>query len=153
MALSFKFASIIAFIVKEREDRVKHQQLISGMKLASYWFANFIYDYLLYLIVAIAALIITKVLDIVSLTTGDAYASTWILFIFFGIAYIWFTYLFAFLFKDYGNAQAGYYFLTFVSGGMLPLLPLFLRTLSTDTNAVGRGIAWILRLYPAFAFG
>jgi len=55
LALAFKFASIIAFIVKEREDRSKHQQIVSGMKLSAYWTANFVYDYVLYLIVAIVS--------------------------------------------------------------------------------------------------
>ena len=153
LALAFKFASIISFIVKEREDRSKHQQLISGMKISSYWFANFTYDFLLYLIVAIAAMIIIKALDISALASGDAYSATWLLFVFFGASYIWFTYIFAFVYKDYGNAQAAYYFITFVAGGMLPLLPLLLRFLSMNTNAAGRGIAWVLRLFPAFAFG
>ena len=52
IALSFKFASIVSFIVKERVDRSKHQQIVSGMNLGSYWLGNFLYDYLLYALVA-----------------------------------------------------------------------------------------------------
>jgi hypothetical protein len=36
---------------------------------------------------------------------------------------------------------------------MLPLLPYILRILSDSSNPAGRAIAWILRAYPAFAFG
>jgi ATP-binding cassette subfamily A (ABC1) protein 3 len=51
--LSFKFASIISFIVKERQDRSKHQQLVSGMRISAYWASNFLYDFLLVAIVAV----------------------------------------------------------------------------------------------------
>lgn len=153
LALAFKFASIIAFIVKEREDRSKHQQIVSGMKLSAYWLANFVYDFTLYLVVAVVAVGLCSALNITSFTTGTAYPALWMLFIFYGSAYISFTYIFSFLFKDYGNAQAGFYFLTFIVGGMIPILTFLLRILGTSSNSIGRGIAWLFRIYPAFSFG
>jgi hypothetical protein len=123
------------------------------MKLSSYWFANFIYDYLLYLIVALISAGLCSALSITSLTSGSALTGTWLLFVFYGLAYIPFTYVLANIFKDYGNAQAGYYFLTFIVGGMLPILTLLLRFLGSGSNPIGRGLAWFLRIYPAFSFG
>ena len=102
---------------------------------------------------SILAIVLIKALDIESLTAGDAFGATWLLFIFYGISYMWLTYIIAFAFKDYGNAQAGYYFLTFVIGGMLPILTFLLRILGKGSNPLGRGLAWVLRLYPSFAFG
>jgi len=64
IALSFKFASIVSFIVKEREDRSKHQQIVSGLNIASYWIGNYVYDFILYLIVAIFSVIMCQVLKI-----------------------------------------------------------------------------------------
>jgi len=153
LALAFKFASIMAFIVKEREDRSKHQQIVSGMKLSAYWTANFVYDYILYLIVAVISVALCSALGISSFTSGNAFAGVWLLFIFYGLAYISFTYILAFAFKDYGNAQAGFYFLTFIVGGMLPILTFLLRILGARSNPIGRGLAWFLRIYPAFSFG
>lgn len=153
LALAFKFASIISFIVKERVDRSKHQQIVSGMKISAYWIANFIYDFLLYLVVAIIAIILIIALKITAFDSGNALVGTILLFLFYGLAYIPVTYIFAYLFQDYGNAQAGYYFLTFVIGGMIPILTFILRILGTATSSVGRGLAWLLRLYPSFAFG
>ena len=153
IALAFKFASIISFIVKERTDRSKHQQLVSGMSITAYWTANFLYDFLLYLLVAVLSMVIIKGMDVTALVEGTAYGATWMLFIFYGISYISFTYIFSFYYNDYGNAQAAYYFITFVAGGMIPLITLLLRILSSKTNPAGRGISWILRLYPSFAFG
>lgn len=75
------------------------------------------------------------------------------LFLLYGLSYISFTYIAAFLFKDYGSAQASFFFITFVVGGMLPNLALVLRFIAEGSNPLGRGLAWLLRLYPAFAFG
>ena len=153
IALAFKFASIIAFIVKERVDRSKHQQIVSGMSISAYWTANFVYDFILYFIVAAITIGISKAMSITALTEGNNFAVTWLLFVFYGLSYISFTYIIAFCFKDYGNAQAAYYFITFVAGGMIPLLTFLLRILSNSSNPIGRALAWIFRLYPAFAFG
>lgn len=123
------------------------------MRISAYWISNFVYDFILYLIVAIVAVGICKGLDITALASGSAYAGTCLLFLFYGLAYISFTYMFAFVFKDYGNAQAGYYFFTFIIGGMIPILTFLLRMLGAGSNPVGRGLAWVFRIYPAFAFG
>jgi ATP-binding cassette, subfamily A (ABC1), member 3 len=151
--LAFKFASIVAFIVKERVDRSKHQQIVSGMSITAYWTANFVYDFILYSILAAITIVIAKYMKIESLTSGSAFVATCLLFGFYGLSYISFTYIFAFIYHDYGNAQAAYYFITFVTGGMIPLLTLLLRILSESSNPIGRGLAWGLRLYPSFAFG
>jgi hypothetical protein len=132
---------------------VKHQQIVSGMSLSAYWMANFLYDYILYLIVALPAAAMCMILKISSLIDGDAVISTWLLFSTYGLAYIPLTYIIAFVFKDYGNAQSFYFFATFFAGGLLPILTLLLRILSSSTNAIGRYVAWALRAYPAFAFG
>lgn len=57
------------------------------------------------------------------------------------------------IFKDYGNAQGVIYFFNFVGGGIAPIIILVLRWISTDSNKIGRAIAWALRSVPAFAFG
>ena len=36
IALAFKFATIIAFIVKKRVDRSKHQQIVIGMSILAF---------------------------------------------------------------------------------------------------------------------
>jgi hypothetical protein len=74
-------------------------------------------------------------------------------FFLYGLAYIPMTYIFAYVFRDYGNAQAGYYFFTFVIGGLLSNIVLVLRFLGGSANSVGLVISWILRFIPAYSFG
>lgn len=153
MALAFKFASIISFIVKEREDRCKHQQIVSGMSIYAYWFGNFIFDFTLYLIVAFFAAGMCMAFSITSLTDGDALAATWLLFFLYGFANIPFSYLASFLFTDYGNSQAAFYFWNFLMGGLLSVVILVLRMIGDTAGTVARALAWLFRIVPAFAFG
>jgi len=37
-------ASVVSNILQERESNVKHQQLISGLNLGSYWTAMLVFD-------------------------------------------------------------------------------------------------------------
>lgn len=134
IALSFKFASIVSFIVKERVDKSKHQQIVSGLNVASYWTGNFVYDFLLYLVVAFFSVGMCYALEVEALTEGEAISATILLFVFYGLANIPFTYILAYAFKDYGNAQGVVYFMNFVAGGLITIIILVLRWVD-DTSS------------------
>ena len=158
IALAFKFASIVSFIVKERVDKSKHQQIVSGMNIGSYWVGNFLYDYLLYAVVAGISVGVCVGLNIEALIEDNAINATAALFFLYGLANIPLTYILGYLFKDYGNAQAAVYFFNFVSGGIVSLVIYILRWISNEDDAIssgdiGRGLGWVLRIIPAFSFG
>jgi ATP-binding cassette subfamily A (ABC1) protein 3 len=123
------------------------------MSISAYWIGNYIYDFILYLIVAVFSVVMCQILKIESLTQGYSFTATCLLFLFYGMANISLTYILGYLFKDYGNAQGAVYFFNFVTGGILTLIILVLRWIDTDSNKVGRGIAWALRIIPSFSFG
>jgi hypothetical protein len=52
VAIGFAFmpANFISFAVKEEQDKVKHQQLISGVSALSYWGANYVWDFCNYMV-------------------------------------------------------------------------------------------------------
>jgi hypothetical protein len=123
------------------------------MSISAYWTANFVYDYFLFAVIGFSTIGISKAMNITSITEGNAFTATWMLFIFYGLSYIPLTYIIAYYYKDYGNAQAGFYFITFLTGGLLPLLTFLLRILGQGSNKIGRYLAWALRSFPPFAFG
>jgi hypothetical protein len=94
-----------------------------------------------------------KALEISMLIDDGAYLATGLLFAFFGVSNIILTYIFANLLKDYGSAQGAIYFFNFVGGGIAPIIIMILRWVSEDSNKIGRGLAWFLRIIPSFAFG
>ncbi len=73
--------------------------IISGMNIASYWVANFIYDYAMYLVIAIAAMLLAMAVDVGPMVEGDGLTATWITFILFGLACVPFTYVLSFGFS------------------------------------------------------
>lgn len=153
MALSLKFASVIAFIVRERQSGCKQQQLLSGMDIRAYWLSNFVYDLLMYLLVAVPGFLACMVFNIESLTKDGALFFTGLNFLLFGLAGLPFTYLCGFLFVDYGMAQAVFYFINFAMGSILPTVVVILRVVGGNGASTALSACWLLRLLPVFSFG
>ena len=107
IAMAFIPASLVVFLVKEREQGIKHQQLVSGASVFSYWTANLFVDIIKLALPTIFCVLMCLAFNIKALIEPQqSFGATWILFIFFGLSLIPFTYLMSFLFKNYGNAQA-----------------------------------------------
>jgi ATP-binding cassette subfamily A (ABC1) protein 3 len=153
MALTLKFASVIAFIVKENTDKCKQQQLLSSMDIRAYWLSNFLYDYCMYIIVAAFAAAMCVIFNVQSLIQGEALTATLIIFGLFGMAGIPYTYLCSFLFKDYGIAQAVFYFFNFAIGAVLPTIVIIFRLIGGSSATTALTLCWFMRAFPTFAFG
>lgn len=136
MALSLKLASVIAFIVRESADKCKQQQLLSGMNVHAYWLSNFMYDYAMYLFVAVPTIIACVAFNVESLVANGAIVYTILDFSLFGAAAIPFTYICSFLFKDYGFAQAAYCFFSLVVGAMFPTIIVILKIIGGSTVSI-----------------
>ena len=72
IAIAFAFipSSMIMFLVTERENNAKHQQIVSGVSLSAYWFSNLLVDFVKYLIPASFTLLAIVVYDISSFLEG-----------------------------------------------------------------------------------
>lgn len=86
-------ASIVSFILVEREKNLKHMQLISGMNLSAYWISNYIFDIL-------KAEIPMAIVIGLMYAFGLDYEDVWVLFLLFPIGVIPFTYASSFIFTN-----------------------------------------------------
>lgn len=84
---------MVGFILKEREESLKHIQLISGMSLPAYWFSNMLAD-----IIKVYIPIILTIL--ISIAFGCNYDGVWILLMLFPLAIVPFSYVTTFLFTN-----------------------------------------------------
>jgi hypothetical protein len=124
------------------------------MNIYSYWLGNFFFDYFMYLLLAAFAIGMCLALDVQAFIGNDqTFYVVVIVFLLYGAAYIPLTYILSYAFKDYGNAQAGYYFFTFVVGGLISTIMLVLRFVGGTAGLVGLYITWVLRCIPSFSFG
>lgn len=152
LALSFKFASVIFIIVKEREERCYQHQKASGLKPSVYWTANLLFDVATYMPLAI---FIGGVSCAVSLPIflGKAATAAWLALVLYGPANLLFTYLVSFLYSSHENAMAMHFFTNFLFVGIVPAVIMVLRTISVSCRLFAKNLAWILRLSPSYCFG
>jgi ATP-binding cassette subfamily A (ABC1) protein 3 len=145
--------SLIQFIVKERENNSKHQQVVSGTDVRVYWLSNFIVDYVKYLIPGLFIYAMFFAFGADFFYAGDKAGYTIVLIMLYGIPLILVTYCLSFLFTSPGNAQIVVFILfSFVS--MVLVILSFALKLIESTRDVGLNVLpYIFNLVSPFSFG
>ena len=143
----------MVFIVKEKQQGVKHQQLVSGVSLLAYWMANYVADLMTIVIPIIFSVLMCLAFDIQGLIEpAESFGAVWLLFIFYASSLVSFSYLMSFLFKEYGNAQAFTFVFTFLMSAIGSLVVFILRLIPSSRS--GAKVAqFILRIFSPFCFG
>lgn len=152
IANAFIPASLIVLIVKEKEDQVKHQQLVSGVSIISYWFSNLFLDLIKHLVPATFCTLMIYAFNISVFKDSEVIGAVACLFYLYGWAVIPFTYVLGFVFKKYGNAQVSSFFLHYLVGSILPLVTYILRIFDS-TRTIGQVLQWVFRMIPSYCFG
>ncbi len=103
IAYSIVITITISYLVVERETQLKHVQVITGMRLSSYWIVNFIFDSLKLYVTICTSLLMFHLFE------QDYPSATWILVAFpFGI--MPFTYVMSYIFSAESAAQTFTFF-------------------------------------------
>lgn len=113
LALAFIPAYYVAFLVKEKEVGVKHQQLISGVSLSAYWTSTFLWDiityiipYILYYIILFRCIFGIVFMYIFNLSAfKKQIGAVIVVFILYGLAIAPATYFISYFFKNHSTAQ------------------------------------------------
>ena len=63
IAYSIIITLIVSYLVIERVSQLKHVQVITGMRLSSYWLANFIFDALKLYVTIITTVVLFHVFE------------------------------------------------------------------------------------------
>ncbi|KAK1930146.1 ABC transporter A family member 1 [Phytophthora citrophthora] len=161
IAFTFLPASIVVFLVKEKqaEHNSKHQQLVSGVSLPAFWMANYIWDFIMYAVPGICALVLIYAFNITALTGQDCdscssstFPAVILLFILFGLAVCPFTYCLSFLFKEHASAQTYTIVLNFMIGVVL-MITSFILDLFSSTKDINAVLKFLWRFSPLFNLG
>jgi hypothetical protein len=75
IAFCFIPAQIVVFVVKEREVKSKHQQVISGVSIYAYWISTYLWDCLSYLPTAGLVILVLYVFQVKAFVTGRCHMS------------------------------------------------------------------------------
>ena len=154
LALAFSFipSSLILFIIKERENNAKHQQIISGVNVVAYWLSNFIVDYVKYLIPALVSYALFFAFDVTFFIQGDRAGMSILLFILYGIAMVGYTYVTSFMFRKPSSGQVFIFLLCFFTSFVLVIIMFSLKLIIDTRDAAQNVLDYIFRLIPSFSF-
>ena len=97
IALALIPCVMIQFILNEREQQLKHQQLLSGMSISGYWASNMIFDILLAYVPIGFIIMLTMIFD-------RNFHDVWIIFMLYPLAIVPYTYVWSFLFDSEVNS-------------------------------------------------
>jgi ATP-binding cassette subfamily A (ABC1) protein 3 len=143
VAFSLIPASVIIFIVQERETSLKHQQVITGVSLIGYWAANCVIDTIKSLIPCTISIGIISAFDI-------ELDDVWLLMIIYCFTIIPFTYAMSFLFTKENVAQTFTLLFHFFISVAITVIVIILRSFDGSRSA-GKIVQWIFRIVPSFA--
>lgn len=145
IALALIPCVIISFIIKEREQQLKHMQVISGVSLPAYWISNLASDIIKTYIPIFVILILTAIFEL-------QYDGVWQLLMLYPIAIVPFTYITSFFFTGDTVAQIMTLFMHFLVGGILPLVIFVLQNIPSTAN-LGDSMRWWFTWIPTFCIG
>jgi ATP-binding cassette subfamily A (ABC1) protein 3 len=152
IAFCFIPASYVSFIVKEKEVKAKHQQIISGVSIYAYWCSSYLWDVLSYLPTVALVMCIVLAFGVDNYTKNDGGAATFLLFFLYGPAVASFTYLMSFLFTSHSTAQLVTMFFNFLTGLCLMVVSFVLTTINS-TESLAVDLRYLFRLFPSFCLG
>jgi ABC-type multidrug transport system ATPase subunit len=154
MMLAFAFipAAFALFVVRERETKAKHLQLVSGVSFLSYWLSTWLFDFASYQVPLWMTIVILKLFDAQALMNGKAFGATVLLMELFGTSVTGFTYLTTFSFRRHSRIQVATIMLNFMCGVVLVTLTVMM-TFIPITRDVALKLVYLFRLAPPFAAG
>jgi ATP-binding cassette subfamily A (ABC1) protein 3 len=152
ISLSFSFipASYAIYVVKEREVKAKHQQIISGVSLPAYWISTYIFDMATYLVPALFTIAMINAFQVEAFTKGAGLQGTIALFLLYGPAVASHTYCLSFLFKTHSAAQNAVLIVNVFSGNILSTITYVLSNLEATQDFNNNYFQYICRLFPTF---
>jgi len=152
MGFPFIPSAFIVFMVREKENKSKHIQLVSGVSPHAFWISTWFWDYLCYQIPLWFTIGTLKYFDIKSLIEGDNFTAVLYLFLLYGPAMAGFCYCCSFYFKNHTTAQIFVIFFSFLTGFLLAIASFFMQIIE-DTRDINQTLIMFYRLIPGFCFG
>jgi len=142
IALSLIPANFITIILREKENRSKHLQMLSGASIYSYWINNYIFEIIKYYVVVGLCLLFLYIFNFY-----EKYLA--VIYIFYGPALISFTYVLSYFLETEGTGQITILLVNLFFGSLCGSAVLILRT-NKKLKYLGMGLSYLFRFVPSF---
>ena len=144
IAFAIMPANFISVLVKERANNSKHLMRVSGMNILSYWFVNYIFEFIKYYFTGGMCILCLYIF-------GDYKEYIYIMYLLYGPAMISSTYFISFFFNDDSKAQNFIILFNLVFGSLGCIVILLLRLLD-NMRKLGEILEYFVALVPVFCF-
>lgn len=151
MAFSFIPASFAVAIVKEREVKAKHQQLISGVSVLSYWASTYLWDFISFLFPSSFAILLFFIFGLDQFIGRESFFSTVLIFLGYGSSIASSTYCLTFFFSEHSMAQNAVLLVHFFTGIILMVISFIMGFIESTAQANSL-LKNFFRLSPGFCF-
>ncbi|KAL1813550.1 hypothetical protein ACET3Z_023615 [Daucus carota] len=151
IAFSFLPASFAVAIVKEREVKAKHQQLISGVSIISYWASTYAWDFISFLFPSSFAVLLFYIFGLEQFIGRYSFLPTVTMLLEYGLAISSSTYCLTFFFSEHSMAQNVVLLVHFFSGIILMVISFIMGVIPTTANA-NSFLKNFFRISPGFCF-
>ncbi|KAK6149139.1 hypothetical protein DH2020_016664 [Rehmannia glutinosa] len=135
IAFSFVPASFAVAIVKEREVKAKHQQLISGVSVLSYWASTYFWDFISFLFPSSIAIFLFCIFGLDQFIGRDSLFSTVLMFLGYGLSIASSTYCLTFFFSEHSMAQNVVLLIHFFTGLILMAISFIMGIIESTRQA------------------
>lgn len=162
IAFAYYPASIVVMLVRERspDHNSKHQQLVSGVGINSFWIANYLWDFTVFLVPAAIALVLIQAYDLATLTGSSScvscdsstFLAVIVLLLAFGLAICPHAYCWSYLFQDPASSQTYMILINFILGLALMIVS-FVMQVFESTESADKALQFIWRFSPLFCLG
>ena len=154
IAFAFVPGGIVVFVVREKEahHNSKHQQMVSGVRIPSYWLSNWAWDVCLYSVPLTLSMLCIKMVGLRTFNENGAYRACFVLLAGFGWSAGPFTYLASFAYKSHTKAQI-FTVLFNIFLGMGLMIAHYVMSLIESTIETNAMLLPLYRMSPGFCLG
>lgn len=149
-------ASFVTFVVRERAVKSKHLQLVSSVSPFLYWVATYIWDMLLYSVLAVLTIGILYAFgggsDNVFLSNSESTVAMLLLLMTYGASAIPISYIYSFAFDNHSTAQISITMINFLTG-FICVLAYFIMLNIPSTAEDAKVSVIFFRAFPPFNIG
>jgi ABC-type multidrug transport system ATPase subunit len=152
LSMAFVPSTFVGFLVKERFEKAKHLQIISGVSPLAYWVSTYAWDTLNFVFPFVLSMVILFLYDMQALISPKVVMYTVLAFWLFQLSVAPFVYCFSFFFDSHNAAQN----LTLLLGFFLSVILLIASLIMSQLPSTGpsdRYLRWLYRFFPPFSFG
>lgn len=150
-AMAFVASFFIIVYIKERVTKAKLLQFVSGINVLMYWLTAFLWDYLLFIIIALLMTITIGVFQEDGYSTLEELGRIYFVFIMFGFAVLPFIYIAAFFFDAPASGFTKMSIIFIFLGVAMYTVVFSMRFDGFDLKHVADTLTWIFLAVPHFA--